>query len=80
MERIVWNGVGTEFGTVASELEIEIGKKLKELGPKTTVVALGHSKASVYRVVQKLVSGWKPEDMETYGETLETRKLGNLET
>ncbi len=46
---------------MASELEIEIGRKLKEVGGEQAAVReLGYSKTSVSRVATKIKGGWDP--------------------
>lgn len=48
---------------MASELQIKIGKKLKELGgDQPAVVALGYSWPTVTRVAKKMKDGWDPDN------------------
>lgn len=48
--------------SMASELEIEIGQKLKEMGgDQAAVRGLGYKRASVGRVATKMKQGWDPD-------------------
>ncbi len=59
---------------MATELQLDIAAKLKELNSQSAVVILGYNKGTVSKVAKKLKGGWKPEEEE---KTLES---GNSET
>lgn len=50
---------------MATELQLEIASKLKELGSQKAVAELGYNKGTVSKVAKKLKKGWKPEEEET---------------
>ena len=51
---------------MATELQLEIAAKLKELGSQKAVVELGYNKGTVSKIAKKLKKGWKPEEEETF--------------
>jgi len=59
---------------MATELQVEIAKNLKELKTQAAVVALGYNKGTVSKVAKKLKGGWKLE------EELKAGGDGNQET
>ena len=61
---------------MATELQLEIASKLKELGSQKAVVGLGYNKGTVSKVAKKLKADWKPDEKETSENgKLETTRL-----